>query len=94
MTRTAAALAALGLTLSACGSTTIDSGKVEQLIRDNLAGAKPDKIACPDDVEADKGSTFECKLEYPGRAPAIVTIHIEDEDGRVSFGPADLRPGR
>ena len=86
--------AAAALVLAGCGGTTIDSGKVEKLIGDNLAGPRPDRVDCPSGVDADKGSTFECKIEYAGRTPATVTIHIEDEDGRVSFGPADLRPGR
>jgi hypothetical protein len=93
MTRTLASVAALALTLSACGTTTIDSGKVEKLIRDSLAAPKPDRVKCPSDVKAEKGKTFTCTAEYAGRTPATVTVHIDDGDGRVHIGPGDLKPG-
>lgn len=82
-----------GLFLAACGDTEIDSGKVEGLIRENVAEPKPRKVECPDGVKAEKGKTFECKLDYPGGKPATVTVHIDNEDGRVRFGPEDLRTG-
>jgi hypothetical protein len=90
----AAVPAALALVvLAGCGDTEIDSGKVEKLIRDNVAAPKPARIDCPDGVKARKGEVFYCKLEYPGRRPATLTVHIESGDGRVSFGPGDLKPG-
>jgi hypothetical protein len=81
------------LPLAACGTTTIDSGKVEQLVRDNVAAPKPARVDCPDGVKARKGEVFYCKLDYPGRKPATLTVHIESDDGRVSFRPSDLKPG-
>ena len=39
-----------------------------------------------------EGETFECKLSYDhGVPPATVTVHIENDDGRVSFGPSDFK---
>jgi hypothetical protein len=93
MTRTLAVATAFVLLLSACGETKIDSGKVENLIEDSLAPPKPDRVSCPEDVKAEKGKTFVCRLEYPGRAPARLTVHIEDDEGRVRFDQSDLAPG-
>ena len=71
MTRTPAAAvsAALALILAACGDTEIDEGKVERLVRDNLAGPLG-RVDCPGGVKAEKGKTFECKVESPGHPPA------------------------
>ena len=93
MIRTLTVVTAVALALSACGTKTIDSGKVEKLIRDDVAPPKPTRIDCPDDVKAKKGRTFDCKLEYPGRRPATLTVHILGDDGRVSFDPSDLSGG-
>jgi hypothetical protein len=93
-TRTLAVAAALALSVSACGGTEIDSGKAEKLIRDNAAAPKPQRVDCPSGVKAEKGKTFDCKLEYAGRPAATVTVHIDDSDGRVHIGPGDLQPGQ
>ena len=85
-----AATFALGLT--ACGGTEIDAGKTESLIKDNVTGPPPRRVDCPDGVEAEKGKTFECGVVYEhGVPPARVTVHIEDDDGHVRFGPGDFR---
>jgi hypothetical protein len=81
------------LPLAACGTTEIDSGKVEKLVLDNVAAPKPTRVDCPDGVTARKGEVFYCKLEYPGRGPARLTVHIDSDEGRVSFKPGDLAPG-
>ena len=93
LTRTPAAFAALAVSLTACGATEIDSPKVENLIRDSLAAPEPERVDCPDDVEAVAGEVFYCKVRYRGRAEATITVHMEDDEGRVSFGPEDLDPG-
>ena len=87
------AVGSAALPLVACGTTTIDSGKVEQLVRDNVASPKPTRVDCPDGVEAKEGEVFYCKLEFPGRKPATLTVHIDSDEGRVSFQPSDLKPG-
>jgi hypothetical protein len=90
---------ALGLTLglfalatTACGGTEIDADKAESLIKENIGGPPPKTVECPDHVKAHKGETFRCDLTYEhGVPPAIVTVHIEDDDGRIRVGPGDLR---
>jgi hypothetical protein len=90
--RTVAAFALPALFLTACGGTEIDAGKAQSLIKDNIGGPAPKSVDCPDGVEAKKGDTFTCKLTYEhGVPPARVTVHIEDDDGRIRVGPGDLR---
>jgi hypothetical protein len=80
------------LLLVACGGTEIDAGKAEALIKDNIGGPQPKTVDCPDAVKADKGDTFRCDPTYEhGVPPAVVTVHIEDDDGRIRVGPGDLR---
>ena len=90
--RKLAALTLSALALAACGEAEIDSGKAEALIKDNIGGPPPKTVECPDEVRADKGETFRCDLTYEhGVPPAVVTVHIEDDDGRIRVGPGDLR---
>jgi hypothetical protein len=91
MTRKLAVLAASALALTACGGTQIDAGKAESLIEKNIAGPAPKRVDCPDGVDAKKGTTFKCKVVYPGGLPpATVTVHIEDDNGRIRVGPGDF----
>ena len=90
--RKLAALAVPALVLAACGGTEIDAAKAESLIKENIGGPPPRTVDCPDGVEAKKGSTFRCDLTYEhGVGPAVVTVHIEDDEGRIRVGPGDLR---
>jgi Domain of unknown function (DUF4333) len=92
MVRKLALLAVVPLALTACGTTEIDAGKTETFIKENVTGPAPRSVECPEGVEAEKGETFECKLTYEhGVTPAAVTVHIEDDDGRVRFGPGDFK---
>ena len=91
-TRKLAALALPALALAACGGTEIDAGKAESLIKDNIGGPAPKTVDCPDGIKAKAGETFRCDLTYEhGVPPAVVTVHIEDDDGRIRVGPGDLR---
>jgi hypothetical protein len=87
------ALGSAALALAACGSTTIDSGKVEQLVRDSAAAPKPERVQCPAGVQARKGEVFRCRLFYARGKQATLTVHIENDNGRVSFAPSDLSAG-
>ena len=85
-------LAAVSLLLAGCGGTEIDAGKTEALIRNNIVGPKPQKVDCPGGVQAEKGKTFECDVVYGGGLPAaVVTVHIESDDGKIRVGPGDFR---
>jgi hypothetical protein len=91
-TRKLAFLALSGLLLVACGETEIDSGKAESLIKGNIGGPAPRTVDCPDGVKAKGGDAFQCRLTYGhGLPPAVVTVHIENDDGRIRVAPGDLR---
>ena len=90
--RKLAALALPALALAACGGKEIDAGKAEALIKDNIGGPPPKSVDCPEGIRAEEGETFRCDLSYEhGVPPAIVTVHIEDDDGRIRVGPGDLQ---
>ena len=90
-TRKLAALLLPALALAACGGTEIDAGKAESLIKDNVR-PQPKTVDCPEGVKAKGGETFQCDLTYDhGVPPAVVTVHIEDDDGRIRVAPGDLR---
>jgi Domain of unknown function (DUF4333) len=92
MKRTPAVLATAVLALAACGGTEIDAGKTEALIQDNVTGPPPQRVECPDGVEAKRDYSFECQVFYDhGVPPARVTVHITDDDGHVRFGPGDFQ---
>jgi hypothetical protein len=88
--RPAPAILAL-VALAGCGGTEIDSGKAERLVRDSLAGPAPESVDCPDGVEADAGSSFDCQVRYPDGRSAAVTVHVDDDDGRIRVGRGDFR---
>ncbi len=90
MLRKLALLALPAAVLAGCTKTEIDAGKAESFLRDNVPGAQ--SADCPDGVEAKKGETFECDLSYTDGRKAKVTVHIQNDDGRVSIGPNDVKP--
>src|SRR3954454_13244680 len=85
---TAAALFATGCSLS---TTEIDAGQAEQYVKGLFP--KPARSAsCPSGVEAKKGKTLKCKaVDATGRR-YVVTLHIANEDGRVTVGEGDIKP--
>ena len=92
MLRKLAPTAVVAALLAGCTNTEIDSEKAESFVRDNVPGAFT--AECPDGVEANKGETFECRVDYADGRRATVTVRIRDDDGRVSIGPGDVRPER
>jgi hypothetical protein len=90
-----ALLAALAVGASACGGTTIDSGKLEDEIADQLGI----QVVCPDDQDAEEGNEFTCTgvsvaPPEPGAVPQTgppetqtVTVRVEvlNDDGDVRF---------
>ena len=90
MRRKLALFAVPVLALAGCTTTEIDAGKAESFLRDNIDGART--VECPDGVEAKKGDTFECDVEYSDGRRAKVTVHIRNDEGRVSIGPDDVQP--
>ena len=74
-----AALAAAG-----CGGETIDAADVEDLIREGAANERViESVRCPEDVEADKGDRFDCRIEISDGSQEAVTVEQLDEEGSV-----------
>ncbi len=87
------AAAGCGATVSV-GGITIDHEKAQQMVVENLSG-KGDQISarsavCPDDVDAEKGETFACTVAWEDGGRGSVTVHIDSDDGDVSFDNDDV----
>jgi hypothetical protein len=88
-----AALSLTALGLVACGTTTIDSSSAEKSIADNIQkqiGQRPKAVSCPDDIEAKKGSTFNCKVTAANGKTATVKASQTDDNGHFNF---TIQPG-
>jgi DNA-binding transcriptional regulator WhiA len=85
---TATALAVLAaLVFAACGEKTLDTADAEDEISDKLqeqGRPKPDKVECPDDMTAEKGKTYTCKLTA-GEDELDVKLTMLDDDGKFEF---------
>ena len=74
--------------LAGCGEKTLDVSQIEEQITpevESQTGAKDVQVDCPDDVEAEKGGTFECDLSAQGGIEASVNVTQEDDEGNVSW---------
>ncbi len=87
------ATVALAFALSACGTTTIDQTKAEDLVKEATSAGtiKAESATCPGDVEAKKGETFDCKVTYTDDTTATVTVRIRSDDGDVTVTPDDIK---
>lgn len=85
---------AVGLAAIGCGSDTVDAGKVEDGIEQDLASptAPITSVSCPDDVEKDEGATFSCnaKLSGGGKAKVKVTQTDKGNNFTYAFEPGTL----
>ncbi|MGI9577860.1 MAG: DUF4333 domain-containing protein, partial [Microthrixaceae bacterium] len=78
---------------STAGST-IEAGAVEDQVGANLAelGLSPDRVACPDDMTPEIGTTSRCEVELEGasygvtvevaatdRSQAVLDVTVDDE---------------
>ncbi len=78
---------ALAFALAGCGSTVIDAGKVEKLIRDKAAGPpfnlKIKSVTCPSNRPAKKGDKFTCTLTLDNGEAEQFNITQLDDKGNV-----------
>jgi hypothetical protein len=85
---------ALAVVASACGNDTVDSGKVETEIEQDLSSATADivSVSCPDGVDEQEGEQFTCdaKLEGGGRAEVVVTLTSDRGDAVYAFKPGTV----
>ena len=81
----AAALGAAGLA-AGCGETIIDAGKAERFISKTVgdqAGVRVKSVACPKDVKAKKGDTFNCTVTARDGTKGAVLVSQRDDKGHV-----------
>jgi hypothetical protein len=84
-TRTLASLGAATALLAGCSSSTptVDRSDLEQEVSTQLekeVGTAPDDVACPDDLEGEKGNEMRCTLTA-GSDEVGVTVTVTDVDG-------------
>ena len=79
---------AVALTVTACGETTIDSGRLESDITEDAEreGLVLDAVDCPS-PEVDEGDRFECTVTVKGEDRKLEVVQRADE--RVAY---DLTP--
>jgi hypothetical protein len=86
-TRTGIVLAAApasALLFAACGQKTLDSNELETELSSQLgmqAGVRPRSVACPDDIEAERGRKFDCTLTAPNGETVRVEVTLTNDDG-------------
>jgi hypothetical protein len=93
----AAALATVAL--AACGGG-YDQGEAESTIVDKLSGQVDSAVgspitsaSCPDDVELEAGTTFDCTATLENGDELKVSAEITDDDGNATFNisPEELK---
>jgi uncharacterized lipoprotein len=85
------ALAATLLAGCSISTTEIDSGQAEEFVKQ--ASAKPPRsVECPEGIEAKEGGTFTCETVDSAGKRYRVTLHMADDNGRVTVGPSDFKP--
>jgi hypothetical protein len=84
----AVGLAAVAVTVAACGETVIDSSKVEGAIQANLEKAlhrKVSSVSCPSEQKVEAGTTFTCSVSFSGGRQATATLKILNKEADVSL---------
>jgi hypothetical protein len=86
----AAVLALFAIAGAGCGDREIDRAKAEAFALGAIRPA-PRTVSCPKGVKVEKGKTFECHVTTTDGTPATITMHIADDDGKVTVGAGDLK---
>jgi hypothetical protein len=74
--------------LTACGEKTLDTADAEDEISEKLQAQgrpEPKDVECPDDMTAEKGKKYTCKLTAPNGDEVDVDLTMLDDDGRFEF---------
>jgi hypothetical protein len=83
-----------GLAVAGCGTTEIDAGKAEDLLRSTRTSqGRIVSAKCPSGVEAKGGRDYTCKVRLANGHSGTWTLHIQDSAGRVTGSEADLDAG-
>jgi hypothetical protein len=85
---------AIVLVVAACGSDTVDAGKAEQAIEQDLSSTTAEivSVSCPDGVEQQQGKEFTCdaKLKGGGKAEVQVKLTSDRGDAVYTFKPGTV----
>ena len=90
MRRTALAtlVLATAAALAGCSATAVEAADVEDQVSTQLeaeVGEEPDKVECPEDLDAEVGATMTCVLTE-GEDTLDVDVEVTEVDGSdVSF---------
>jgi hypothetical protein len=79
-------LTVLCLSAAAGCKRSIDGGKAERLIKDELFGPKGIKVktaTCPKDLVAKKGSNFTCAVTLATGEAVTVNVEQKDDEGNI-----------
>ena len=89
-----AALALAALLAAGCGTKTLKGGEIEGFVEKTAKeqGAKVTSVDCPDDVKAEKGKSFTCKVKGAGGKEADINVEQTSNHGNVSIGRQDFIP--
>ena len=77
---------ALPLLLLAGCAETVDNADLESKLKDQLgqsAGVEPRSVECPEDVEIEKGKTFDCTLTAPNGDEVRVEVTFTNDEGGI-----------
>jgi hypothetical protein len=83
---------AIALLIAGCGvtNTEIDSAEAEEFVKQAF-DKPPRSVECPDGVEAKEGGTFVCDAVDSAGKRYRVTLHMADDEGRVTVGAKDFK---
>lgn len=88
----AAVAATVAIAIGGCSfsTTEIDAGQAEKYVK-TLFPEPARSATCPSGVEAKKGKTLSCRAVDANGRRYVVTLHIADENGRVTVGEGDIK---
>lgn len=88
LTPVLAAVAAVILVLSGCGTMKVSQAQLEEQIKTQLTaqvGQAPDSIECPGDLEGKVGATQRCVLTADGTKLGVTATVTSVEGNNVKF---------
>jgi Domain of unknown function (DUF4333) len=92
------AVLAVSMALVACGGIDTDkledevSSDAQQQVDDSGIDATVESVECPDDIESETGTEFECRLEFSDGTAAVANGEVTDGDNgdvEYSFTPVE-----
>ena len=86
---------ALVLASAAC-SKTLDTTELEGSLKDQLEtqlDVTGLTVACPDDIEAEAGNTFECTATGTDGSTVTIAVTQADDEGKLTWEIVDAGTG-